>query len=328
MKKLWVFVSAALLGVSAYAGVVPRVYDYSACLNTAIARNATRVSFVDCDGQRVTLEDVCYRVKGNVSIRGVVVFGCNCVDAEELGHLAECGDPISGPYYPLVLMATSIDKFTEVVRADADISVANRIGAPISSRALVAELGFDTHFGVGGANRTANATPLPPIKLICGRMFDLWHAGFGIAGIIEKGEGYDFISVSGNVVGKASAPVCSAELNNCPRCQEDGICQYAVAFPPCTISICDEIGTGVSPAVTAANGDTLPPPIFVIPFNGVAYGTFVIKFNKRLSDAIKPIPQTAYQDTIDALVPLAFGSNAIPPDVVPDVILCLDGNGG
>lgn len=283
MKKLLVFTSVALIGAAAYAGVVPRVYDYSACLNTAVAKNAARVTFRDCSGQLVTINDICYRVKGNVCVKGVIVFGCNCVDEQELESLGMCTQGA----YPLVLMATSIDKFTEVVLAEGDISVANRIGAPISSRALVAELGFDTHFGVGGEK--------------CGRYFCLWHAGFGTAGVVEQGEGYDFMSVSGNAVGMARAPICSAELNNCPRCLEDGECEPSVSFQPCDMDDCEPY-----------QGSEM----------GVAYGTFLVKFNKRLSDAIKPIQQEQYQLTVDTLVPLAFGRNAVAPDVEDVIVTC------
>lgn len=265
MKKLMVFTSVALIGAAAYAGVVPRVYDYSACLNTAIAKNSgSRAIMTDCG----PVQDVCYRVKGTVCVKGVVVFGCNCVDEAEVNNLP---DP-----YPLILVATSADKFNQVTMASGGVSVANRIGAPISSRALVAELGFDMHFGFGGDGQ-------------CGRGFNLWHAGFGVAGVIEKGEGYDFISVSGNVVGMASAPYCSAELNNCPRCQETGECVYAVAFEPCDMDDCDEQSYSMM---------------------GVAYGTFVVKFNKRLSDAIKPVLESDVEETIDTLVPMVFGPNA------------------
>jgi hypothetical protein len=117
------------------------------------------------------------------------------------------------------------------------------------------------------------------------------HAGFGAAAPIVSGEGYDIVSISGIVVGLAQAPFCS----NCLRCEEDGNCELAIAFMPCTIDDC-------SP-------EEAPP-------TGIAHGTFMVKYNKTLGDAIKKIPASDIQGTINALVPKVFGKQAIVPIVV------------
>ncbi len=284
MKKLLVFASVAMIGAAASAGVVPRVYQYSASLNTAVAKNASRVTFVDCDVNEVRIiNDVCYRVKGRVSVKGVIVFGCDCVDAAEYFK----GDE----GYPLVLMATSSDRYRQVVFSGAGIWTANRLGSPLPSKAKVAELGFWTAFQVGPTNVGS-----------CIRWYDLDHAGFGQAGTIERGEGLDIISASGNVVGAALAPYCSADVNDCPRCLEDGICQYAIAFTPCTMDDC-----------LLGEWDMDDRPNLAYTDYGVAFGSFSVKFSSRLSNAIKDIPDEEVQATINAVVPLAFGRTSIAP---------------
>ncbi|MBM4163837.1 MAG: hypothetical protein FJ222_05295 [Lentisphaerae bacterium] len=279
MKKLMLFAVVAMIGASASLatdrGGWPRVYQYSASLNTAVAKNAAKVKYVgDCEG---TDEDVCYRVKGKVSLKGVVVFGCECVDEGALDRLDDC--------YPLLLVGTSADKYSQIVFAEGDVMLANRLGAPQSSKAKVAELLFGLGFRTGADDD-------------CGRWFALGHAGFGTAAsTVASGEGMDIVSIAGSVVGYASAPVCSAEAGNCPRCDEGGKdCARAIAFDPCTMDDCDE---------GHLNG-------------GVAYGTFSLKYNKTLATAIKDIDECDVQDTVEALVDKVFGTKADAPEVSED----------
>ncbi|MEI7901379.1 MAG: hypothetical protein WCK89_14110, partial [bacterium] len=96
--------------------------------------------------------------------------------------------------------------------------------------------------------------------------------------------------------GWADAPYCSAAQNNCPRCLADDDCDFALAFAPCsgadcTVGIDDDEGLDY----------------------GVVYGTFTLKYNKALSNVIKPIAQSDVQATINALVPKAFSSCSTPP---------------
>jgi hypothetical protein len=273
MKKLMFFAVVAMIGASAFAaeqqeqGAWPRVYQYSASLNTAVAKNAKTVKYpTEC--QRDLGVDVCYRVKGTVSLKGVVVFGCSCVDDDTKGF---------DDGYPLILVGTSEDKYTQIVEADgAMIWAANRLGSPISSKAKVAELGFgmDVDFGE------------------CAREYWLGHAGFGTAGSINGEDTLDILTISGNVVGGASAPICSADLGNCPRCLEGQDCERAVGFEPCTVNDCSDWS---GPCV------------------GVAYGTFTLKYNKTLATAIKDIPSSEVCETAAALLPKVFGKNAINP---------------
>jgi hypothetical protein len=274
MKKLMFFAVVAMIGASAFAsGNWPRVYQYSATLNTAVAKNAAKVSYV-CEGEKMTAEDICYRVKGSVSLKGVVVFDCGCVN--------EDSDFADG--YPMILMASSADKYTEVDIADAGmVWAANRLGSPVSSKAKVAELGFMLETGFGGD---------------CGRTYVLGHAGFGTAGTVISGEGLDILTISGGVVGMATAPYCSADGNNCPRCLGDDDCEYAVAFEPCTgIGEYADCGTGQN------KGSEL----------GVAYGTFTLKYNRTLAIAIKDIAVEDICETAAVLVPKVFGRNAVNP---------------
>ena len=276
MKKLMLFAVVAIAGFSAFAGNWPRVYQYAASLTTAVAKNAKKVSYV-CDGEKLTAEDICYRVKGKVSLKGVIAMGCDCV--------SEDTDFDDG--YPLILVASSEDKYTEVDVADAGmVWAANRLGNPVSSKAKVAELGFmlQTGFGEDGEE--------------CGRFYILGHAGFGTAGTIISGEGLDILSISGGVVGMATAPYCSADGNNCPRCLGDDDCEFAVAFEPCT---------GVGEYADCGTGETQGSAV------GVAYGTFTLKYNKSLSNAIKNIPVDDIYGTAEVLVPKVFGKNAINP---------------
>ncbi|MEI7903746.1 MAG: hypothetical protein WCK89_26200, partial [bacterium] len=103
-------------------------------------------------------------------------------------------------------------------------------------------------------------------------------------------------SISGSTAGWADAPYCSAAQNNCPRCVADDDCDFALAFAPCsgsdcTVGIDDDEGLDY----------------------GVVYGTFTLKYNKALSGVIKPIAQSDVQGTINALVPKAFGKQAVAP---------------
>lgn len=269
MKKLMFFAVVAMIGASAFAtdgGNWPRVYQYSASLNTAVAKNAKTVKYTTCDREMGV--DVCYRVKGTVSLKGVVVFGCSCVD-DDVEDFTEG--------YPLILVGTSSDKYTQIVEADADmVWAANRLGSPISSKAKVAELGFmmDVDFGE------------------CAREYTLGHAGFGTAGSINGEDTLDILTISGNVVGGATAPFCSADEGNCPRCVGGKDCQIAVGFEPCTVDDCCEWSG---------------------PWIGVAYGTFTLKYNKTLATAIKDIPEVERCETAAVLVPKVFGKNAINP---------------
>jgi hypothetical protein len=280
MKKLMFFAVVAMIGASAFAatqepkdqGAWPRVYQYSASLNTAVAKNAKTVKYPsECD--RDPGVDVLYRVKGTVSLKGVVVFGCHCVD-DDTREFDEG--------YPLILVGTSEDKYTRIVEADAGMVWAvNRLGSPLSSKAKVAELGFMMDVDFGG----------------CAREYVLGHAGFGTAGSIN-GEGtLDILTISGNVVGGASAPT---GLEGCIRCEGD--CEYAVGFEPCTVNdCCDWRG----------------------PREGVAYGTFTLKYNKTLATAIKDIPAEDICETATVLVPKVFGKNALVPAnlcVVPELL--------
>jgi hypothetical protein len=280
MKKLMLFAVVAIAGVSAFAqGNWPRVYQYAASLNTAVAKNAAKVTYT-CDGTKYTETDICYRVKGKVSLKGVIVFGCECVNE----------DSSFEDDYPLILVASSEDKYVEVDLADAGmVWAANRLGSPLSSKAKVAELGFmlQTSFGED-----------------CGRLYILGHAGFGTAGTIISGEGLDILSISGGVVGMATAPYCSALGNNCPRCLGDDDCAFAVAFEPCT-----GIGTDADCDTGSESGSSY----------GVAYGTFTLKYNKSLATAIKDIPSEDLFDTAEVLVPKVFGKNAINPIEDPDL---------
>ncbi|MBM4164454.1 MAG: hypothetical protein FJ222_08440 [Lentisphaerae bacterium] len=105
MKKLLGVVAVALISAATLAqeldGGWPRVYQYAASLNTAVAKNAKTVTYTDCEREMDI--DVCYRVKGKVSIKGVIVFGCACVDEEEYNSLPDG--------YPIILMATSADNY-------------------------------------------------------------------------------------------------------------------------------------------------------------------------------------------------------------------------
>jgi hypothetical protein len=273
MKKLMFFAVVAMIGASAFAsGNWPRVYQYSASLNTAVAKNAAKVTYV-CDGERLTAEDICYRVKGTVSLKGVVVFDCGCVNE----------DSNFDEGYPLILVGTSEDKYTQIVEANpGTVWAANRLGSPLSSKAKVAELGFmlTTRFGEQ-----------------CGRTYVLGHAGFGTAGTVISGEGLDILTISGGVVGMATAPYCSADDNNCPRCIGDDDCEYAIAFEPCT-----GIGDFADCKRESRGSET-----------GVAYGTFTLKYNRTLAMAIKDIAVEDICETAAVLVPKVFGKNAINP---------------
>ncbi|MBM4163948.1 MAG: hypothetical protein FJ222_05850 [Lentisphaerae bacterium] len=147
MKTLLGIALSALVCASALAqqkvsGGWPRVYQYAASLNTAVAQNAKTVKYAGCDREMDI--DVCYRVKGKVSIKGVIVFGCSCVDEEEYTTLSDG--------YPIILMATSADNYRGVTLAAGEVWTANRLGSPLSSKAKVAELGFDTQFWSGPTN--------------------------------------------------------------------------------------------------------------------------------------------------------------------------------
>ena len=277
MKKLLVVAAAALVSAAALAqerdGGWPRVYQYAASLNTAVAKNAKTVKYTDCEREMDV--DVCYRVKGKVSVKGVIVFDCACVDAEELDSLPDG--------YPIILMATSADNYRGVTFAQGDVWSANRLGSPLSSKAKIAELGFDTEFRTGPTNAGA-----------CVRDYELRHAGFGTAGMVESGDGYDITSISGTVIGSALAPYCSADQNTCPRCVDNGECQIAIAFEPCTVDDCAPYD--------GENTET-----------GVAFGSFTVKYNKTLASAIKNIPTEEIQETIDVLAPKVFGKNAVAP---------------
>jgi hypothetical protein len=311
MKNLLVFASAALVGAAAFAGVQPRVYQYTASLKTTVAKNAAKVKLADGE----YLENVCYRAKGAVTVKGVIVLGCNCNEfygwynyGSENGIYrfdeAVKTDDVWGWQstltngYPLVLMATSADKYKEVIYAGEfdndvgtdgglvpwlDVWIANRLGNPLSSKAKDAELAFEFWFdAAGGAGDN------------CGRNFWLENAGFGSAGTIETADGaIDITSISGSVVGEASAPYCTAADNNCPRCQETGSCEQAIAFTPCFDDAVAGDGNG-------SNED-------------VAYGTFTLKYNSSLAAAIKTIPAGNVQGTVNAIVPKAFGSKAVAP---------------
>ncbi|MBM4164453.1 MAG: hypothetical protein FJ222_08435 [Lentisphaerae bacterium] len=249
------------------------MYQYAASLNTAVAKNAKTVKYTDCEREMDI--DVCYRVKGKVSLKGVIVFGCACVDAEELDSLPDG--------YPIILMATSADNYRGVTFAEGDVWTANRLGSPLSSKAKIAELGFDTQFRAGPTNAGA-----------CVREYELRHAGFGTAGMVESGDGYDITSIAGTVIGSALAPYCSADQNTCPRCVDNGECKVAIAFEPCTVDDCAPYD--------GENTET-----------GVAFGSFTVKYNKTLASAIKNIDSEDIQETIDALVPKVFGKNAVTP---------------
>jgi hypothetical protein len=274
MKNLVVFASALMIGAAAFAGSVPRVYQYTASLNTAVAKNAAKVTFTIA-GEKFVVEDVCYRTKGKVTFKGAVIFGCDCVPDADLAD-----------GYPLVMLTSSEDKYQtlyvyavgnilELGFEQDDVWVYNRIGNALSSKATVAELGFDTFFLTG-------------LEDGCFRLWDLWHAGFGKSSIIDREDDtLDLSTVSGNVVGWALAPYCSAQDNNCPRCLDDDDCVYAIGFEPCEFE--DPFDFEVDPDL-----------------GGVAYGTFSLKFNKTYSAAIKDIPEEDLEGTVEALVVKAF----------------------
>lgn len=275
MKNLLVFASAVMVGAAAFASVTPRVYQYSANLTTAVAKNASKVSW-SVDGETYTDYDVCYRVKGKVAVKAVMVFGCDCLDYDSLdGYIPDYENN------QFILAATSADKYAMVTFAEGYVWNANRLGNPLSSKAKVAELGFDMWFVSGPTNEEA-----------CVREFGLWNAGFGKASSIESSEDLDISSISGNVVGWADAPYCAADANDCPRCLEDGVCSYAIAFEPCAFE---------------------DPYDYEGIDEDVVYGSFSLKFNKSLSTLIKPILASDVQGTINALVPKAFGSKSVAP---------------
>ncbi len=278
MKKLMFVAVVAMLGASAYAESQPRVYQYAASLNTTVAKQG-KFSF-KCDGDTIA-DTVAYRVKGNVSLKGVVIQGCYCVDS----------DNFYDDNYPIFLVASSADKYVGVTFANGSVWSANRLGAPQPSKAKVAELGFDNWFVTGPTNENA-----------CIRMFDLWHAGFGTAGVIESGEGLDITSVSGNVVGETTAPFLLPGENDCPRCEVDGTCVTAIAFAPCVMDDCDLASW--SQNYFSNSSDRLDA-------TDVAFGTFSLKYNQTLSNAIKQ--DVTDQAAINTLVPKVFGSKAVAP---------------
>jgi hypothetical protein len=278
MKKLMFVAVVAMLGASAYAASQPRVYQYAASLNTTVAKQG-KYSY-KCDGDTIA-DTVAYRVKGNVSLKGVVIEGCYCLDQVNFYD----GN------YPIFLVASSQDKYVGVTFANTDIWSANRLGAAQPSKAKVAELGFDNWFVVGPTNEFA-----------CIRGYSLWHAGFGTAGVIESGEGLDIISVSGNIVGDTTAPYLLPSENDCPRCEKDGDCETAIAFAPCVMDDCEMASW--SQNYFSNSSDRLDA-------TDVAYGTFTLKYNKTLSDAIKQ--DVTDQAAINTLVPKVFGSKAVAP---------------
>jgi hypothetical protein len=288
MNKLLILTSVALVGGSAFALAVPRVYDYRASLKCTVAKNAATVTWTDENGDKQTEANICYRVKGTVSVKGVIVLGCDCNDLNDVNEPVTLADG-----YPLVLMATSADKYCQVVFAwdDSDTGFwgATRFGSALSCKATSAGLGFDVGFTVGPTN---------------GCQRDIWlsNAGFGTASKIESVEGFDITSISGSTVGWADAPYCSAAQNNCPRCLNDGECEYALAFTPCSGVDCT--GGPWDGSKTSLDWD-------------VVYGTFTLKFNKTYSNLIKPIDQADVQATINALVPKAFNSCSASPVYVP-----------
>jgi hypothetical protein len=269
MKKLMFSAVVAMISASAFAtqpmqtdkGAWPRVYQYSASLNTAVAKVAKTVKYTNCEREMGV--DVLYRVKGTVSLKGVVVFGCHCVD-DDTQKFDEG--------YPLILVGTSEDKYTRIVEAHpGEVWAVNRLGSPISSQAKVAELGFTMYMDFLG----------------CARQYDLGHAGFGTAGSINGEDTLDILTISGNVVGGASAPT---GLEGCIRCE--GGCDAAIGFEPCTVNDCSNWSG---------------------PHFGVAYGTFTLKYNKTLATAIKDIPAVDVCKTAAVLVPQVFGKNAKNP---------------
>ncbi len=273
MKNLMVFASALMIGAAAFAGSVPRVYQYTANLNTAVAKNAKKVTFT-YNGEKYTLEDICYRAKGKVTFKGAVIFSCYCMPDFDL----------ESPY-PLALLTSSEDKYQTlyVYETGSGLGFAqqwtwayNRIGNALSSKATVAEVGFDTYFYTGSTNTA------------CYRVWDLWHAGFGKSAVIDKGDDtMDLSSLSGNVVGWVNAPYCSAQDNSCPRCLDDDECDPAVAFMPCEYE---------DPFDYTESWN----------MNGVAYGTFSLSFNKSYSDAIKGTLEDDVDGTVKALAAKAF----------------------
>ena len=279
MKNLMVFASVLMIGAAAFAGTTPRVYQYTAKLSTAVAKNARRVTFTYM-GDRYTLEDICYRTKGKVAFKGLVAFSCFCMPDDDIAE-----------GYPLMLLTSSEDKYKTVYVYEAGnmasdygydlgfiqdwVWAYNRIGNALSSKAKIAEIGFDTVFKTGGE--------------FCYREWDLWHAGFGKSAIIDRGDGtMDLSTVSGNVVGWALAPYCSAVDNSCPRCTEDDECESAIAFLPCEFE------------------DPFDYNDSMWSENGIAYGNFTLKFNKTYSSAIKDIPEGEIVSTVAALAEKAF----------------------
>ena len=279
MKNLLVFASAIMIGTAAIAGTVPRVYQYQAKLYTAVAKNASKVTYRDSFGDKEVELDVCYRKKGKVTFKGAVLFSCDCVD--------ENADLADG--YPMVLLTSSEDKYktlyvylngnmSEWGFGDDSVWAYNRIGSALSSKAKIAELGFSTWFATGG----------DPESNDCFRVWDLWHAGFGKSKIIDSGDGtLDLYSVKGNVVGWVLAPYCSAVDNNCPRCTETGDCEFAIGFAPCEFE---------DPFEVEQDPDD----------GGIAYGSFSLKYSKSYSGAIKGILEDNLTGTIEALRAKAF----------------------
>jgi len=286
MKKLMIVVSAALIGGAAYAstaGDFPRVYEYKASLTTAVAKNARKVTYAATETtEKETLADICYRTKGKISLKGVFLFECACVENDEW---------VDDATLLLAMVATSEDKYMHVSlesddavteELDSNFWLVNRLGNPDTLKAKQAEMGF--YFEVTPSNS-------------CDRAFGLDHAGFGTAKALDSSakDSIDVVSISGGAVGEITAAFCSAVQSNCPRCLDSGDCEQAIAFAPCV----DDAGNGYG------NGTS----------TDAAYGSFTLKYSDKLSRALYNIPAAEVQETINTLVPMVFGKKAVPPSI-------------
>jgi hypothetical protein len=320
MKNLLVFASAMMVGAAAFAQNVPRVYAYSASLNTTVAKNAAKVTLVDKTVSPAVKSDnldVCYRVKGKVTVKGVFVLDCFCYDQTALSSFAPGG-------VDFALFATSADKYTWVDNTESNATVtvwsAARLGNALSSKASVSELGFDVTFDDADAAALANDTDTNNDN--CYRSFSLSNAGFGSAKVIEKLNPVelDIYDVKGNVVGVATPPICSAKQSNCPRCVGNGTCKVAIAYNPCVVDDWADLPDGAAPSPYDGTYNLDPYTVLNGAFGtDVAFGTFTLKYNASWSKLISTIDkydsqnQPNFKATAQALLAKAIGKSAVNP---------------
>lgn len=290
MKRVMILASVAMVGLTTTVagqpnlGAWPRVYDYKASLKTTVAKNIANVSWKDCvSGDTVSLKDlgVCYRMKGTVTVKGLLLFGCDCSGLTD-ADLSITAYATNKPAYQVALFSTSKVNYKSVVVADQwDVVVANRLGSAYNPKAKVAEMAFGLGFTMGSTNA-------------CGQVYQLYNAGFGTASVIEAGvlDVLDITTISGNVAGSVTAPFCSASASDCLFCLYPGSCEQAIGFAPCVVDCENQITD------TATDTD-------------VAYGTFTLKYNKTLAKAISQVNPSDVDAAVAILLPKVFGVGAV-----------------